>query len=76
MVGALHWISALGAQPEASFESRAWYLFGQIAIGALVFIAGARILNIEELSLAWRLIVAKFERNLIAPSENREAPIA
>ncbi|MGZ3521896.1 MAG: murein biosynthesis integral membrane protein MurJ [Vulcanimicrobiaceae bacterium] len=76
MVAALNWIAALGAAPADSLISRAWYLFGQIAIGGLVFVAVARILDVEELSLAWRLIVTKFERNVISPPENREAPIA
>lgn len=76
MVGTLHWIGALGAHPDPSFVSRAWYLFGQVSIGALVFIAAARVLNIEELALVWHLIVEKFERNIVTPPENREAPIA
>lgn len=76
MFSALHWIDALGVIPEPSLASRAWYLFGQCAIGAAVFLAVARLLNVEELDLAWRAIVAKFETNVITPSENREAPIA
>ncbi|MBV8198256.1 MAG: murein biosynthesis integral membrane protein MurJ [Candidatus Eremiobacteraeota bacterium] len=76
MLLALGWIGALGVRPEASLASRAWFLFGQIAIGATVFIAAARVLGVEELELAWRTIVAKFERNLVSAPENREAPIA
>jgi putative peptidoglycan lipid II flippase len=76
MFAALKWIEALGVVPEASLASRAWFLFGQIAIGGTVFIAVARLLDVEELTLAYRMIVAKFERNLIAPPENRDAPIA
>jgi putative peptidoglycan lipid II flippase len=76
MFAALHWISALGVTPEATFVSRAWYLFGTIAIGAGVFLAMAKLLNVEELELAWGTIVAKFERNVISPPENRDAPIA
>ena len=76
MIAALHWIGALGVHPAPSLVSRAWYLFGQVAIGGLVFIAAARALDVEELSMAWRLIVEKFERNIITPPENREAPIA
>ncbi len=76
MLAALGWIGALGVTPEASFASRAWFLFGQIAIGGTVFVAVARMLGVEELDLAWRTIVAKFERNLVSPPENREAPIA
>ncbi|HYL27280.1 MAG TPA: murein biosynthesis integral membrane protein MurJ [Candidatus Nitrosotalea sp.] len=76
MLAALGWIGALGVTPEATLASRAWFLFGQIAIGGTVFIAVARMLGVEELDLAWRTIVAKFERNLMSPPENRDAPIA
>lgn len=76
MLASLGWIGALGVTPEASLASRAWFLTGQIAIGGTVFIAVARMLGVEELDLAWRTIVAKFERNLLSPPENREAPIA
>jgi putative peptidoglycan lipid II flippase len=76
MFMALSWINALGVTPEASLASRAWFLFGQIAIGGAIFIAAARMLGVEELELARRTIVAKFERNLVSPPDNREAPIA
>jgi peptidoglycan biosynthesis protein MviN/MurJ (putative lipid II flippase) len=73
---ALNWINQLGVTPEATLASRAWFLFGQIAIGGTVFVAVARFLGVEELELARRTIVAKFERNLVSPPDNREAPIA
>lgn len=76
MYAALHWVSALGVRPEVGFASRAWYLFGQIAIGGSVFIAVARAIGVEEVDLAWKTIIAKFEKNIIAPSENRDVPIA
>jgi putative peptidoglycan lipid II flippase len=76
MFAALHWIGALGVTPEPTLASRAWFLFGQIAIGGMIFIAVARMLDVEELELARRTIVAKFERNVLSPPENREAPIA
>ncbi len=76
MLATLGWIGALGVTPEATLSSRAWFLFGQIAIGGTVFVAVARMLGVEELDLAWRTIVAKFERNLVSPPENRDAPIA
>jgi putative peptidoglycan lipid II flippase len=76
MYAALHWIGALGVHTETTLASRAWYLFGQIAIGGAVFLAVARLIGVEELDLAWRTIVAKFEKNVLSPSENREAPIA
>lgn len=76
MYAALEWIRALGVHTEPAFASRFWYLFGQLAIGAAVFVAVARWLNVEELELAWKTIVAKFEKHIIAPPENRDAPIA
>ena len=76
MFAALHWIGALGVVPEPTLASRAWFLFGQIAIGGVIFVAVARMLDVEELELARRTIVAKFERNVLSPPENREAPIA
>jgi putative peptidoglycan lipid II flippase len=76
MVATLHWIAALGAKPEPTLISRAWYLFGQMAIGGLAFIACALALGVEELKIAVRLILEKFERNVPAPPENSGAPIA
>lgn len=76
MVGALHWIAALGVMPAPTLVSRVWFLFGQIAIGSLVFVATARILNVEELSIAGKLIIAKFQRHVPSPHDNWEAPIA
>ncbi len=76
MLATLGWIGGLGVTPEATLSSRAWFLFGQMTIGGTVFIAVARMLGVEELDLAWRTIVAKFERNLVSPPENRDAPIA
>lgn len=76
MLATLYWIHALGATPQPSLISRSWYLFGQIGIGGLAFVAAARILNVEELSLAATMIIHKFQRNVLSPPENREAPIA
>ena len=76
MVLALNWIKALGVHPEPTLASRAWFLFGQMTIGGLVFVAVARAISVDELTLAWQTIIAKFERNLIVPPENRDAPIA
>jgi putative peptidoglycan lipid II flippase len=76
MVATLHWIAALGAHPDATLTSRFWFLFGQIAIGGLVFIAAALLLQVEELGIATRMILQKFERHLPTPPENREVPIA
>jgi len=76
MVAVLNWIGALNVHPAPTLISRAWFLWGQLSIGALAFIAVARLLNVEELTLPWKLIVQKFERNLPTPPESREAPIA
>ncbi len=76
MVLALHWIAALGVHPDPTLASRAWYLTGQIVIGGAVFIAASKLLGAEELEVALRAILAKFERNIISPPENRDAPIA
>jgi putative peptidoglycan lipid II flippase len=76
MVGVLHWIAALGVYPEPTLVSRAWFLFGQIAIGGLAFIACALALDVEELKICASMIVQKFERNLPSAPENREPPIA
>jgi hypothetical protein len=76
MFATLNWIQALGVVPEPTLASRGWYLFGQIMIGGLVFIAVARMIGAEELQLAWQTTLAKFEQNIIPPPENREVPIA
>ena len=76
MYGALHWIDALGVHTDTTLASRGWYLFGQIAIGSAVFIAVSRAIGVQELDLAWRTIIAKFEKHIITPPENRDAPIA
>ncbi|MBV9972724.1 MAG: murein biosynthesis integral membrane protein MurJ [Candidatus Eremiobacteraeota bacterium] len=75
MVATLHWIEALGVNPPTAL-ARAWYLFGELSIAAAAFIAAARIVNVQELSLAFSLIVQKFARALPSAPENREAPIA
>lgn len=76
MVAVLHWIAAMGISPPRSLLDKAWFLFGELAIAALVFVAAARTLNAEELFMAWRLLVAKFEQNLPSAPESRDAPIA
>jgi putative peptidoglycan lipid II flippase len=76
MMSALHWIASLGAIVEPSFAARVWYLAGQLAIGSLVFLGTAWLLGVEELAIALRLIVQKFEGRVPSPPENREVPIA
>jgi putative peptidoglycan lipid II flippase len=76
MVGSLHWIAALGAVPQDTLESRGWYLLGQLAIGGLAFIGAAMLVRVEEMRIAVRMILEKFERRVLSPTENREAPIA
>ena len=76
MVATLHWIAALGVEPAHSLISRAWFLFGQLAISGLAFLAAAKIFNVEELGIIVYLLREKFERNLPNSYENQEAPIA
>lgn len=76
MFGALHWIGALGISPPQTLLDKVWFLFGQLAIAGLAFVAAARIIGVEELVMAWQLLIAKFERNLPSAPENREVPIA
>ena len=76
MMSALFWINALGAHVEHDLASRAWYLIGEVAIGAFVFVGAARLFGVEELAIASRMILAKFETGVPSPPEYREAPIA
>jgi putative peptidoglycan lipid II flippase len=76
MVGTLHWIAALGAVPAQTFAARTWFLVGQLAIAALVFLASTQLVGVEEPAIAWRLIVRKFEGRILNPPEGREVPIA
>jgi len=76
MAFALHWIAALDVVVAPSFAARAWYLAGQVVIGAFVFLGAARLLGVEELSIAVNLILQKFEGRVPSPPENREVPIA
>jgi putative peptidoglycan lipid II flippase len=76
MYAALEWVRELGVHVEPTLAARTWYLFGQIAIGGAVFIAVSRAIGVEELDLAWRTITAKFKNHVLAPPENRDAPIA
>lgn len=76
MVVALDWLSSLGVAPQTALAVRACFLFAQIAVGALVFLAVARALALDEFSLAWHAILARFERNLLPAPEAGEAPIA
>ena len=76
MVSALHWIASLGAAPPETFGERAWFLVGQIAIAALVFLAATQLVGVEEPAIALRLIMKKFEGRVPNPPEGREVPIA
>ncbi len=76
MGSALHWIGSLGTPVATSLGARAWYLTGQVAIGALVFLGAARLLGVEELAISMKLMLQKFEARVPSPPENREAPIA
>ncbi len=76
MVGALTWIASLGVSVGPGFFDRAWYLLGQLAIASLVFLGAARLLGVEELGMAVRMILQKFEARVPSPQEARDAPIA
>jgi putative peptidoglycan lipid II flippase len=76
MVAALRWIATFSVEPVHSSAIEALYLAGQLAIGALAFLAVARLLNLDEVSLIVRLIVQKFERSIPSAAETRDAPIA
>jgi hypothetical protein len=76
MVSALHWIAALGAVPQATLESRVWYLLGQLVIAALAFMGTAMIVRVEEMRIALGMIMEKFERRAVSQPENRDVPIA
>jgi putative peptidoglycan lipid II flippase len=76
MVAALLWIESWIVQPAPSLSSRLSYLVGQLAIGVLVYVAVARLLGLEELSMAMNFIVEKFRTQQLSPPENRSVPIA
>jgi putative peptidoglycan lipid II flippase len=81
MMAALYFITSVasfgGAHREpATFLGRVVYLVGQLGIGALVFVGVARLVRVEELGIALRLILQKFEGRVPSPPENREVPIA
>ncbi len=76
MGAALWWIASLGTHVSATLGARAWYLAGEVTIGAFVFLGAARLLGVAELTITVRLILQKFEGRVPSPPENREAPIA
>jgi putative peptidoglycan lipid II flippase len=76
MVAALLWIESWGMRPTSSFPSQLSYLVGQLLIGALVYIAVARLIGLDEMSLAVRFIGDKFRTQQLSPPENRNVPIA
>jgi hypothetical protein len=75
MVAALRWIATISVAIPPTAAARAWNLAGLLGIGALVFLAVARLLGVKELDLAFASIVAKFQRHLPAPGESRDAPV-
>jgi putative peptidoglycan lipid II flippase len=76
MVTALLWIESWGMTPGAAFASQLSYLLGQLAIGALVYVAVARLIGMDELNMAIDFIVEKYRSQLISPPDNRNVPIA
>ena len=75
MAGQLWFVAQFISAPPGAFAQQAAFLFWQIAIGALVFVAAARLLHVEELDLVVRLILQKFERHLPSAPENRDVPL-
>ncbi|GAC1546496.1 MAG: murein biosynthesis integral membrane protein MurJ [Candidatus Velthaea sp.] len=76
MVAALQWIATLHVSSGTTLASHAWYLTGQLFIAGAVFFAVAKLLGVEELDLATRLILEKFRTHVPSAPENRGAPIA
>jgi len=76
MVAALQWLATFSTDPVHPFAAEALYLLGQLCIGALAFLAVARLLKLDEVSLVVGLIVKKFERRIPSAPESRDAPIA
>jgi putative peptidoglycan lipid II flippase len=75
MGGALYFLS-LRYVPAATFGSRALYLTGLLAIGVIIFFGVARVLGVEELTLAIKRFKEKFARAAVTPAENVGSPIA
>jgi hypothetical protein len=75
MATQLWWVTRFLYTPPPTVTERALLLFWQIAIGALVFVAMARLLRVGELDLVVRLILQKFERHLQSAPENRDVPL-
>jgi putative peptidoglycan lipid II flippase len=76
MVVALEWIASLGAPPAHTFAQRLSSLAGQLGIGAVVFLATARLIRAEELDITVGSLWRKFASRLPSAPENRGAPIA
>jgi putative peptidoglycan lipid II flippase len=60
MALALLWIRSLGYVPAETLASRAWYLTGLLAIGAMLYLAVARALGVEELTIVFKTFMQKF----------------
>jgi hypothetical protein len=76
MVAALLWIQSWGMRPGPELPSQASYLVGQLIIGALVYYAAARLIGLQELSMATNYILEKYRTQQLSPPENRNVPIA
>ncbi len=75
MVFALHYIGSLGPMQATSLAGRAWYLIGELAIGAFAFFAVALALRAEELSLVFNLVLQKFASHTPSAPEDHGAPV-
>lgn len=75
MIFGLRWIGLLEPSSAGGF-AQTYFLIGQMLIGAILFIVCLRLIDNEELSLAYNLVAEKLRRDLPSAPENRESPIA
>ena len=74
MVFALRWLQLL--EPATPGFSQTFFLIGQMLIGAVLLVACLRLIDNEELKLAYNLALEKLRRDLPSAPENKESPIA
>ncbi len=75
MVAIASWIGGLVPAGE-DFATRAFSLTVELGLAALVFLAVARLLGVEEVTIAVRMVLSTLRSRVPAPPENRETPVA
>jgi putative peptidoglycan lipid II flippase len=75
MAGVLYWIHSLGFVPAGTLASRASCLAELLAIAASIFLCFARLLGVEELTIAARTFKQRFARGAVTPPESMGGPI-